>query len=129
MISLSQRYGESPQSSPIWWHEDEYPLLQSQGLLVPHSSYLRPALHSMAAGRFLRDPSGVTFRVESICISSCMQVELEANAQLKVEYCLGTSSPGSTLFHSFLIRVWASSKTARLGVISEARSWTEDMSV
>ena len=68
-----------------------------------------------AAGRSLRDPSGVMFSVESILMSSCLG-GVSIKCPLTVEYCLGISLPGSPLFHSFLFNASASSNAATLGV-------------
>ena len=70
----------------------------------------------VAAGMLLRDPSGVTFKVESILIISCLG-SVGVRCPHGVEYCLGISSLGSPLLHSFLINVWASSKATKLGVM------------
>ena len=45
-----------------------------------------------------------------------------------VEYCQGTSSPGSFLIHSIHFNACASSNVARLGVISEVGSHVEGIS-
>ena len=42
-----------------------------------------------------------------------------------VEYCQGTSSPGSLLIHSLHLNACASSNAIRLGVISEVGSHAE----
>ena len=42
-----------------------------------------------------------------------------------VEYCQGTSSPGSLLIHSLHLNACASSNAVRLGVISEVGSHVE----
>ena len=89
---------------------------------VPH--VLCSLLESSAPGKLLRDPSGVTSRVESILMSSCLGC-VGVKCLHTVEYYLGMSSPGSPLFHSFLLNIWASSKAARLGVILEVGSWIE----
>ena len=39
-----------------------------------------------------------------------------------VEYCVGMSSLGSPLLHSLFLNAWASSNSAKLGVISEVGS-------
>ena len=55
-------------------------------------------------------------------MSSCLGC-VGVNCLLTVEYCLGISSPGSPLFHSFLLNACASSNAAELGVIPDVGSW------
>ena len=73
-----------------------------------------------AAGRSLRDPSGIMSSIESILMSSCLG-GVSIKCPLTVEYCLGISLPGSPLFHSFLLNAGASSNVASLGVIPGGR--------
>ena len=48
--------------------------------------------------------------------------EVGVKCALRVEYCQGTSSPGSPLNHSLCLNACASSNAARLGVIPEVGS-------
>ena len=75
----------------------------------------------VAAGKSQRDPYGVTFKVESILMSSCLGC-VGVRCPHMVEYCLGMSSLGSPLLHPLLLKAWASSKAATLEVISEVGS-------
>ena len=78
-----------------------------------------------AVGKSPRDPSGNTFKDGSSLISSGLG-EAGVKCPLRVEYCRGTSSPGSPLIHSLHLNVCALSNADRLGVIPEVGSHAEN---
>ena len=104
--------------------EGQLPTISCSGASSNFWASVRSTFPLDAVRMSFRDPSGVTFKVESILISSYLGL-VGVRCPQGVEYYLGISSPGSLLVHSFFINAWTSSNATRLGVISEVCSWVD----